>query len=148
MEAITQGGENSSVHVVRSKKKFEIKNYKPQNQDKVTSYTKSKKPHQIQFKSNGCLRCGSNHSSTAVCPAKNVKCNYCNITGHFQKVCMKKNLKKVHEIVNSEDYKGQAIHLREEVQSSDTHSDEAYVTENSVPIQVFLGTLSCYAFFT
>lgn len=143
MKAISQGEEKSIVHAVRSKKKFDYKNSKAQNQDKKTSFSKSKKPQPIQFKSNGCLRCGSNHNSTAVCPAKNVKCNYCNIIGHFQKVCIKKNLKKVHEIVNSDGYRGQDIHLGEEDQSSDTHSDEDYETEDSTPIKVFLGTLNC-----
>ena len=141
MKAITQGEEKSTVHEVHSKKKY--RNLKVQNQDRMTSsFSKSKKPQLIQFKSKGCLRCGNNHSSTAVCPAKNVRCNYCNVIGHYQKVCMKKNMKKVHEIVNSEGYGGQDIHLGEH-QLSDAPSEEEYETENSMPIQVFLGTLCC-----
>ena len=38
-----------------------------------------------------CTRCGYFHDSQRVCPAQGKRCNYCGATGHFEKVCFKKN---------------------------------------------------------
>lgn len=94
MKIITQGEEKSDVHAVRSKGKTDYKKPRPQYQSKKISFNNSKKPQRIQFMSNSCLRCGNSHKSTAACPAKDVKCNYCNIIGHFAKVCIKKKHEK------------------------------------------------------
>lgn len=70
----------------------------------------------------------------------------CKKTGHFQKVCMKKHLKQVHEIVQSPQNQGQEIHLHgdngETSDSSSISSCDEDEASDSEPITVFLDTIT------
>ena len=74
------------------------------------------------------------------------KCSYCKKTGRFQKVCIKKRLKQVHEIVQSPQYQGQEIHLydhdEETRDSSSTSSSDEDKRSDPEPIAVFLDTIT------
>ena len=37
-----------------------------------------------------CTKCGYTHRFQQTCPARDKKCNYCDVIGHFEKVCYKK----------------------------------------------------------
>lgn len=103
------------------------------------------KPRRFQFKSKGCFRCGNSHEKSAHCPAKNSKCKYCGKTGHYARVCMKKRLQKLHEVVDSPEYQGQDIHLEDEDYFEDPYDALNYDEEgasDTEPINVFLGTVT------
>ena len=147
MEVIKQGDLTSELHSVRSKKKgvsFEgseqagnSKTGHPQNDFK--NYSSSASKPKFKFKSNGRFRCGTKHDSSATCPATHAKCTYCKKTGQFQKVCMKKRLKPVHEIVQNPEYQGHEIHLHND--NEETSCDESEESD-SEPIMVFLDTIT------
>lgn len=98
----------------------------------------------FKFKFKGCFRCGNKHDIDATCPAMHVKCLYCKNTGHLQKVCIKKRLKQVHEIVQSPEYQGQEIHLHDddEVTSDSSSTKSCNENSDSEPIPVFLDTIT------
>jgi len=62
-------------------------------------------------------------------------------TEHFQKVCMKKRLEQVYEIVQNPQYQGQEIHLHndndETGDSSSTNGCDEDEDSDSEPIMVF-----------
>ena len=72
---------HSSNAVNLNRSNFNRKNSKRMSHSKFTAKYKNNVPSQ-----NACLRCGAEHSGS--CPAKNYKCDKCNRTGHFTKVCM------------------------------------------------------------
>ena len=144
MQAIKQGDQSSELHAVRSKKKANtlIASKQPSS-TKMTRSSNTFKPHgsstskpKFKFKYSGCFRCGNKHDVDATCPAIHAKCQYCKKVGHFQKVCMKKRLKQVNEIVQSPDYSGQDIHLHDDGEdetsdSCDSSSDSDSCTFNT-----------------
>ena len=154
MQVIRQGEQNTELYSVRSKQRtapFEgsrkannSKHTYPGNDPKHRSPS-SNKP-KFKFKFSGCFRCGNKHDSDATCPATHAKCAYCKKTGHFQKVCMKKRLKQVHEIVQSPQYQGQEIHLQgddgETSDSSSISSCDEDEPSDSEPIAVFLDAIT------
>ena len=154
MQVIRQGEQNTELYSIRSKKKvvsFEgsrqagsSKHSRSNNEFKHRSPSTSKP--RLKFKLTGCFRCGNKHSSDATCPATHAKCSYCKKTGHFQKVCIKKRLKQVHEIVQSPEYQGQEIHLNdhdeETSDSSSTSSSDEDEGSDLEPIAVFLDTIT------
>ena len=154
MQVIRQGQQNTELYSIRSKKKavsFEgsrqagsSKHSHSNNEFKDRSPSTSKP--RLKFKLPGCFRCGNKHSSDATCPATHAKCSYWKKTGHFQKVCIKKRLKQVHEIVQSPQYQVQEIHLldhdEETSDSSSTSSSDEDEESDPEPIAVFLDTIN------
>jgi len=153
MQVIRQGDLSSELHSVRSKKKgVSFEGLEPAGNSKrghskndFKNSSSASKPR-FKFKINGCFRCGNKHDSSATCPATHAKCTYCKETGHFQKVCMKKRLKQVHEIVQNPEYQGQEIHLlndnKETSDSSSTNGCDEDEDSDSEPIMVFLDTIT------
>ena len=154
MQVIRQGEQNTELYSIRSKKKavsFEgsrqagsSKHSRSNNEFKHRNPSTSKP--RLKFKFTGCFRCGNKHSSDATCPATHAKCSYCKKTGHSQKVCIKKRLQQVHEIVQSPQYQGQEIHLydhdEETSDSSSTSSSDEDEGNDPEPIAVFLDTIT------
>ncbi len=147
MKEISKESESSDIHAVRSKHKPPSKStdhqtfkYKGSDINQHREFTKKPQKFNFNFKYKGCFRCGNNHSKSAECPAKNSRCRYCNTLGHYQKVCMKKRMKKVNEIVNSPYYQGQDIHLSDDSDedSYDTYHDD---TSEDYPVNVTLDSI-------
>jgi hypothetical protein len=102
-------------------------------------------PQRFKFKYNGCFRCGGKHERQAPCPALKATCKFCNKKGHFLKVCMKRNVKQVHEIVDNPNYKGQDIHIQPDKAEEFATNDYAYEEDGSSdtePITVIIGSMS------
>ena len=150
MQVIKQGDENTELFSVRSKKKAASYEGSKSTSSSTKGYSGSVPKHysssaskpKFKFKFSSCFRCGNKHDSDASCPATHAKCLYCKKTMHFQKVCMKKRLKQVHEIVQSPEYKGQEIHLHDDSEetsdSSSVNSCDEDEGSDSEPIAVFL----------
>ena len=132
MKIITGQPNPEEVHAIRARQKPKQKwpqksKAKPTSQVTTKPHQVNEKPSGISFK--GCMRCGSAHSKTAPCPAKDATCGYCGLEGHFYKVCLKRKKKRLHDIVNDPTYTGQDINLYDS-ESDNDDSDNAY------PIQV------------
>ena len=151
MKVITQGGEiYKEAHSIRSKKPTpqeprKFKSSTSKQRDTSSSSDNKQRPRKFNFNYNGCFRCGANHDQQAPCPAINATCKYCKKKGHFLKVCMKRKVKRLHEIVDDPSYEGQDIHL----QSGETpgYPNNAYTYEeegssDTEPITVILGSVS------
>ena len=80
------------------------------------------------------------------------KCLYCKKTGDFQKVCIKKHLKQVHEIITQlPQYQGEKIHIQDNNEDQTIHSssisshdedEKGKKGSNPEPITVFLDNLT------
>lgn len=122
MKIITQAENgHKDIHAVRSKNRQHVNNrssnmiqsnkqtHQQLRSKKYTSENRYTKPLTRHKK---CLRCGGEHSKDLTCPAKDAKCNYCSITGHFERVCLKKKKKtpRLHQITEKQesrdDYSG------------------------------------------
>ena len=150
MQVIKQGDLNTELYVVRSKKKAVSFESSEQASSSKKSHSKhysssASKPKFI-FKISGCLRRGNKHDSDATCPATHAKCTYSKKTGHFRRVCMKRRLKQVHEIVQSPEYQDQEIHLHNDNEEtsdfSSIHSCDKDEGSNSGPVTVLLDTIT------
>ena len=154
MQVIRLGDLDTELHSVRSKKmaalfkdsKQASSSKKSHSRNDFKHYSSSSSKPKFKFKISGCFRCGNKHDSGATCPATHAKCTYCMKTGNFQKVCVKKRLKQVHEIVQSPEYQGQEIHLHnddeETSDSSSINSCDDDEGSDSEPITVFLDTIT------
>lgn len=147
MQAITQGDQAGSVHSVRRKQKPDTRQSlnrlysSSANQRKDDSQCQvppaDKHKFKFKFKFNGCFRCGNKHSTTDTCPAMRAKCQYCGKTGHFQRVCMKKRLKQVNEIAQTQ---GQDIYLQVDDEEDTDYCGDS--DEGSEPITIVLDTIT------
>ncbi|XP_036066937.1 uncharacterized protein LOC118598384 [Oryzias melastigma] len=110
MEIISRGSKQpTDVHAVRSKQKVFATHHEHQKPHmKERDFKKGEKfdkhpfTRKLHAKPNGCYRCGGNHQRSDPCPAKSAQCRYCGKTGHFLKVCMKRN-KQLYEISSPDD---------------------------------------------
>ena len=152
MQVITQGqGElGTALCSVRSKaNKYQSRSLssKQASRSSVSQASGTTKP-KIKFKCKGCFKCGNNHGRNATCPAAHARCNHCNKIGHFQRVCMKKRLKQVNEIMHSPDYQGQDIHLidsEEESQTSESATDASGSEDSNSEPETITVVLGCIA---
>jgi len=152
MKIITNSNEidNKETHSIRSKssRPQEPRNSRPQESRKWRENENRQfqsKPRKFNFKFNGCFRCGGNHEKQAPCPAINATCRFCKKKGHFFKVCMKRKVKQLHEIVDDPGYEGQDIHLQSNDTTEYCSNDYTYEEEGSSdtePITVILGSVS------
>lgn len=149
MEAISQG--DNTVHSVRSKhrsasfKPFNKPDTKQKKYNKEWRSSKESKPRNFKIKYKGCLRCGGNHHKSETCPAKSAKCRNCGLSGHFAKVCMKKRLQQLHEIVDSPEYQGEEIHLERNSGTDGTYSAfniEEVGADDTEPVTVIIGSVT------
>uniref|UniRef100_A0A3P9KLT8 Gypsy retrotransposon integrase-like protein 1 n=1 Tax=Oryzias latipes TaxID=8090 RepID=A0A3P9KLT8_ORYLA len=110
MDIISRGSRQpTDVHAVRSRQKMFASQHKQQKPHmKESDFRKGEKPNRqlntrkLHFTPNGCYRCGGSHQRSDPCPAKSAQCRYCGKTGHFLKVCIKRN-KQLHEINSPDD---------------------------------------------
>ena len=116
MKAITQGNSEIKIKethsVPSSNTGFQDHRVPQKSQRRHRNPNNSKINQNFKFNYSGCFRCGGNHERQAPCPALNATCRFCRKKGHFLKACMMKNVKQLHEIVDSPDYEGQGIQLR------------------------------------
>ena len=131
MKVISQGEQNTELYSITSRKKaasFESRQagsskHNHSNNDFKYQRPSTHKP-KLQFKFSGCFTCGNKHNSDATCPATHAKCLYCKRTGHFQKVCIKKRLKQVHNIVQNPQYQGQEMNETSDSSSTSSHDED------------------------
>ena len=158
MKAITQGSSEIKIketHSVRSGNTGNTGRFSrpkgapkhpetPQEPQQFKNQGKST-PRKFKFKYSGCFRCGGNPERQAPCPAVNATCRFCRKKGHFLKACMKRNVKQLHEIVDSPNYEGQDIHLRPDDSAEfavNTFTYEEDGASDTEAITVILGSVS------
>lgn len=80
-----------------------------------------------------CIRCGYDESHTR-CPAKGAKCGYCNVKGHFAKMCLKRKSTHAVEVEDDErdcttdDEESETEHCTYNMMNDDdSDSEEEYV---------------------
>ena len=84
-------------------------------------------------------------SQRVPCLALNATCRFCRKKGHFLKVYMSRNVKQLHEIVDSPDYEGQDMHLRTDDYAKFAVNTFTYEEDGSSDTEarrVILGTVS------
>jgi len=156
MQAMTQ---HSVIHDVKTRRrqqnqakrvgepKATTKSYQNNSKGRHLSTQRQQSSRRYKFNIEGCYRCGNKHDPTDWCPAANARCQYCKKEGHFKRVCMKRRLKQVDEIVKSQDYNGEDIHLQDDescTDRSDSDSDQDYDSSESddSPITVTISSIA------
>ena len=132
MQAISQ---QPVIHNIRSKKKTT-------ENKKAHDPKGTQEPQKYKFKFEGCFRCGNKHSQSEKCPAINARCQYCKKEGHFKKVCMKRRLKQVDQIIKSPGYNGEDILLKDEEEDSSDFEPESEPDSDTEPITVSIGSIA------
>ncbi|XP_058456616.1 uncharacterized protein K02A2.6-like [Malaya genurostris] len=95
MEASAKGGQE--IHSRQGKPDLNLVEHPPTkpargkvNKKFIVSEKKTKSHKHPDTKRSECFRCGSVAHFANKCPHIKTTCNYCNVTGHLQKVCLKK----------------------------------------------------------
>ena len=147
MKAITASSSEIRIKETHSVRSDTAQHPAPQGAHKhLKTPQESQTPRKFKFKYNGCFRCGGKHDRQAPCPALKATCRFCKKKGHFLKVCMKKNVKQVNEIVRDPNYKGQDIHLQpdqgEEFDAYNYPCEDEDSSSDTEPITVIIGSVS------
>jgi hypothetical protein len=99
------GPVQSHIHVKENQGRYKDKNSRPRRDN-----------------TRKCLRCGDAHDNSAYCRAASVICNYCKVKGHYEKVCIKKRNKVLHQIRDDPSYSEQDIFVESETDDGETHT--------------------------
>lgn len=108
------------------------------------------------FEKNDCLRCGNRKHADNKCPAFKEKCRACNMTGHFERVCLKTGRAKIHISDDNSKFvtknkKQKSVHKTTELESEqDTDSSDEcsdtiakIVSKTNTRIDVELNGIKC-----
>ena len=138
MQPVTQG-DQAKCTLCKKKTKTRSWSLNRPNSSGVTPSSTCRQA-QVPIKFNACFRCGNKHGTADNCWAMRVKCQYCGKTGNFKRVCMKKRLKQVIEIVQSPHYRGHDIYLQVNDGEDTNYCGDS--NEDSEPITVVLDTIT------
>ena len=109
------------LHEVRKREmqRYEVKKEK----NKYQSPSQKKNKRGLCSRRQECPRCGTQHSSSSICPAKGKQCNLCNKFNHFSKKCLSKK-GNVHgvEVDNSLDFESEDDFYIDIIDSHITHN--------------------------
>ncbi len=85
-----------------------------------------------------CYRCGSPDHKADACWAKKTTCNYCQITGHLEKVCRKKQKQRFAKQISSADSGSEHLQFNHIHSVSGTSPDMVSVSVNGKPMDMEL----------